>query len=256
MQVERQPNVRRPPYPEAAASWMIGAAKARVLDLGSGNGGFAQMLFDLGHGVFCLDRQAETVAAVAARLGTNLHVAARVESLPFLSRQFDVVTASQSLHRFAPGLALTEIARVLRPGGHLAVAYNTRDDTVPWVTRLIGLMQQAYPDSMIGDYGVDALDAVEESPYFTQLARKNFRNWVPITRGGLIAMVERRPSTEKLAADVRTQLLAEVGNLYDTSARPPEPLLLPYQASCWRAVVDHTGLVLDDDDVDALEIRL
>ena len=44
-----------------------------------------------------------------------------------------MVTSSQNLHKFAPGLALSEIARVLRPGGHLAVAYNTRDDTVPWV---------------------------------------------------------------------------------------------------------------------------
>jgi SAM-dependent methyltransferase len=235
---------------------MVGGSKARVLDLGSGTGAFAQMLYELGHQVFCLDRQPETVAALAGRLGTKLHVAARVESLPFLSRRFDVVTASQSLHRFAPGLALTEIARVLRPGGHLALAYNTRDDTVPWVKRLIALMQSADPDSMIGDYGVEAVETVTESPYFAQPERRNFRNWVPITRGGLIAMVERRPSTAKLAPDERAQLLAEVGNLYDTSARPPEPLLLPYQASCWRAAVDHSSLVLDDDDVDALEIKL
>jgi SAM-dependent methyltransferase len=248
-------STRRSPYPEAAPVWMVGESKARVLDLGSGNGAFAQMLFDLGHEVFGLDRHPETVATLARRLGTKLHVAARVESLPFLSCHFDVVTASQSLHRFAPGLALTEIARVLRPGGHLAVAYNTRDDTVPWVKRLIGLMRQADADSMVGDFGVDALEAVAESPYFTQLERRNFRNWVPTTRDGLIAMVERRPSTALLAPDVRAELLAAVGNLYDTSARPPEPLLLPYQASCWRAVVDHTGLVLDED-VDHLEIKL
>jgi hypothetical protein len=68
-------------------------------------------------------------------------------------------------------------------------------------------------------------------------------------------MVERRPTTARLQPDVRAQLLAEVGNLYDTSARPPEPLLLPYQASCWRAVVDHSSLALEGDR-DALHIRL
>ena len=54
---------------------------------------------------------------------------------------------------------------------------------------------------------------------------------------------------------MRAKLLAEVGDLYDTSARAPEPLLLPYQASCWRAVVDHSGLALEADR-DALHIRL
>jgi hypothetical protein len=44
--------------------------------------------------------------------------------------------------------------------------------------------------------------------------------------------------------------------LYDSIARPPEPLLLPYRASCWRAEVDHTGLVLGEDDLDVVQIRL
>ena len=246
---------RRTPYPAAAAAWMVGEERARVLDLGSGRGGFAAMLHDAGHEVFGLDRDVEVVAHLAARLGTRLHVAGQVESLPFLSCHFDVVTASQTLHRFAPGLALTEIARVLEPGGHLAVAFNTRDDTVPWVRRLTALMQQAEPESMRGDFGLESAAALEESPYFVELERRNFRNWVPITRGGLVTMVERQPWASTLAEDVRAGLLAAVGELYDTSARPPEPLLLPFQASCWRARVDHSELALDDD-ADALEIRL
>ena len=234
---------------------MVGDQRARVLDVGCGNGAFAEMLHECGHEVFAIDRDLDAVAVLHDRLGTRLHVVGQVESLPFLSCHFDVVTASQSLHRFAPGLALTEMARVLKPRGRLAVAYNTRDDTVPWVRRLIALMQQADPDAMKGDYGVDSVDAVAESPYFVDLERRNFRNWVPITRAGLLAMVERRPTTARLEPDVRAQLLAEVGDLYDTSARPPEPLLLPYQASCWRAVVDHSGLDIEAAG-EALHIRL
>ena len=51
-------------------------------------------------------------------------------------------------------------------------------------------------------------------------------------------------------------MLTEVGALYDSSARPPEPLLLPYRAACWRAQVDHSGLVLADEDLDAVQISL
>lgn len=247
---------RRSPYPDAAPAWAVGERRRRVLDLGSGHGGFAQMVCEAGHEVFCLDRNPGRVAALPERLGTRLHVAGQVESLPFLSCHFEVVTAAQTLHRFAPGLALTEIARVLNPGGHLAVVYTIRDDTVPWVKRLVALMHQADPQAMRGDFGVDSLDAVADSPYFGPLERRNFRTWVPITRAGLVTMVERRSSVARLDPEARTLLLAEVGQLYDSSARAPEPLLLPYHTACWRIPVDHSRLVLDNLDEDALQIRL
>lgn len=247
---------RRTLYPEPAPGWLVGDGRRRVLDLGSGAGAFAQLVADLGHEVFCLDRDSTQVAAVSERLGTRLHLVGQAEALPYESCHFDVVTAAQTLHRFAPGLALSEIARVLVPGGHLAVAYNTRDDTVPWVKRLTRLMQEADPEAMTGDFGVDSLDAVADSPYFGPLERKDFRNWVPITRNGLVGMVERRDATAKLPTDVREQLLREVGELYDNSARPPEPLMLPFRASCWRAVVDHAQLSLAPTDDDGLDIPL
>lgn len=235
---------------------MVGGTRRRILDLGSGTGAFAQSLVDEGHEVFCIDRDLAAVAAATERLGTRLHVVGQVESLPYLSCHFDVVTASQNLHKFAPGLALSEVARVLRPGGHLAVAYNTRDDTVPWVRRLTALLQRHDPQAMRGDYGIESLGDVTDSPYFGDLVRRDFRNWVPITRKGLVAMVERRPATASLDQGTRQALLDEVAGLYDSIARPPEPLLLPYRASCWRAEVDHSGLVLDEDDFDVVQIRL
>jgi SAM-dependent methyltransferase len=246
----------RAPYPDAAAAWMVAEGPQRVLDLGSGTGSFAAMLRRAGHEVFCLDRDIDLVAKLPDRLGTRLHVAGQVESLPFLSCHFDVVTASATLHRFAPGLAMTEIARVLKPGGHLAVVYNTRDDTVPWVKRLSLLLQDADPQAMRGDFGADSVNAVADSPYFARLEHRNFRNWVPITRPQLLAMVERRPAVRDLEPRRRAQLLADVGTVYDGSARPPDPLLLPFQTSCWRAEVDHTKIAIDDDLDDVLQIAL
>jgi SAM-dependent methyltransferase len=235
---------------------MVAEDHQRVLDLGSGTGAFAVLLHRAGHEVFGLDRAVDRVAGLADRLGTRLHVAGQVESLPFLSCHFDVVTAAATLHRFAPGLALTEIARVLRPGGRLAVAYNTRDDTVPWVRRLSDILQRADPNAMRGDFGAESVDQVADSPYFLHLERRNFRNWVPITRPQLLAMVERRPAVRALEQWAREELLAEVGQLYDSSARVPDPLLLPFQASCWRAEVDHSRMAIGDDWDDVLQIAL
>jgi SAM-dependent methyltransferase len=246
----------RTPYPEAAVAWMVGPEPMRVLNLGTGGGGFAAMLCDRGHEVFCIDRRVELVASLPARLGTRTHVVGQVESLPFLSCNFDVVTTAQTLHHFAPGLALSEIARVLKPGGYLAIAYNTRDDTVPWVRRLITLMRGVDPESMRGEYGEDCVKTVAESPYFGLLERRNFRNWMPITREGLIGMVERRPAVGKLNPVARERLVREVGSLYDTSARAHEPLMLPFQTSCWRVEVDHSKLVITEDLEDVLRIKL
>ena len=162
-------SARRTLYPAAAPAWMVGGPRRRILDLGSGLGSFAS----------CWSRRDTRSSASTGTStswppppngGTRLHVAGQVESLPYLSCHFDVVTSSQNLHKFAPGLALSEIARVLRPGGHLAVAYNTRDDTVPWVRRLTALLQQNDPEAMRGDYGIESLGDVTDSPYFTDLS--------------------------------------------------------------------------------------
>jgi SAM-dependent methyltransferase len=235
---------------------MVGPEPMRVLDLGAGRGGFATMLCDVGHEVFCIDRTVELIAGLPARLGTRRHVVGRVESLPFLSCHFDVVTAAQTLHHFPPSLALSEIARVLKPGGHLAIAYNTRDDTVPWVRRLIALVREADPEAMRGDYGEDSVEKVAESPYFGLFERRNFRNWMPITRDGLISMVDQRPAVGRLNPLARERLLREVGALCDSSARRPDPLMLPFQTSCWRVEVDHSKLVISDDFDDVLRIKL
>jgi SAM-dependent methyltransferase len=249
--------VRRTLYPPAAVDWLTGDRPAsRILDLGSGTGAFARLLVDRGHEVFCIDRDIEAVAELPERLGTRRHVAGQVESLPYLSCHFDVVTASANLHRFAPGLALSEIARVLKPGGSLAVAYNVRDDTVPWVKRLATVLRQADASAIAGEYGLESLQSVTDSPYFGEVAQRDFRNWVPIDRAGLIGLVERRPETAGLAPADRERLLADVGAIYDNSARPPEPLLLPYKAACFRARVDHSALVLADEDSDVVQISL
>ena len=71
----------------------------------------------------------DRVAELPDRLGTRLHVAGQVESLPFLSCHFDVVTASATLHRFAPGLALPRSPGYSSPAA--ASPWRTTPETTP-----------------------------------------------------------------------------------------------------------------------------
>ncbi|CAM9141324.1 unnamed protein product [Phaeothamnion confervicola] len=58
------------------------------------------------------------------------------EDLPLADASCAAVVAAQSFHWMASPCCVTEFARVLRPGGVLALLWNTRDESVPWVAAL------------------------------------------------------------------------------------------------------------------------
>ncbi len=106
----------------------------RLLDLGCGGGRHAFAAFRLGARVVALDAQAEEIAKVRNTIGAMVE-AAEVPSdeeagvvqadalrLPFLDSSFDRIIASEVLeHIDEDRTAMSELARVLRPGGTIAV---------------------------------------------------------------------------------------------------------------------------------------
>ena len=99
----------------------------RVLDAGSGSGPLSAALRDRGAAVTGLDASAAMVDLARRRLGedADLHVADLGEPLPFGGAEFDLVVASLVLHYLQDWSGpLTELRRVLRPGGRLLVSVN------------------------------------------------------------------------------------------------------------------------------------
>jgi arsenite methyltransferase len=101
-----------------------------VLDLGSGSGTdvfcAALLARPTGRavGVDFTDAQLEKASRLRSRAGISqaVFVDARIEALPFADERFDVVM-SNGVINLAPhkGLVFAEAARVLRPGGRLAI---------------------------------------------------------------------------------------------------------------------------------------
>ncbi|MDO5500129.1 MAG: class I SAM-dependent methyltransferase [Propionibacteriaceae bacterium] len=242
-------------YPAAAVEWLTGGGRRTVLDVGSGDGRLAALLADAGHRVTTVDSNLDHVRRIAERVPTALACVAQAESLPLRSFRFDVVTVQESVTHFAPGLALSEFARVLRMGGHLAVVFTSRDDTVPWVKRLARRIQEDDPTAMVGAYGQETLAALEGSAYFPDIERRTFRHWIPITRDELLTMVRRRPTIARLPDEQVAALLADVSAMYDALAKGPGHLLLPYQADCRRLQVEHGDLTMPIHD-DGLRISV
>ncbi|WP_286956216.1 class I SAM-dependent methyltransferase [Brevibacterium sp. UBA7493] len=130
----------RPGYPADAIDAVLAEAADRqldVCDLGAGTGLLSRdLLLD--------DRVAELTAVdpdeqLLARNPAQVRVGT-AEAIPLPDASVDIVTAAQAWHWFDPQAAGAEIARVLRPGGRLAILNNQLDVRIPWVLRLARIM--------------------------------------------------------------------------------------------------------------------
>jgi ArsR family transcriptional regulator len=96
-----------------------------VLDVGSGDGAMAELIAGSARSIVCLDVSLPVEAAAAARLARFAHVrsvCADMHALPMRDESFDCVLLFNVLAcSQEPARALSEAARVLRPGGTLAL---------------------------------------------------------------------------------------------------------------------------------------
>ena len=123
----------RPGYPEDAVRWLAGSEPCDVVDLGAGTGKLTRSLVALGHRVTAVEPLPEMLAQLRSAVPGATAVTGTAESMPLADGAADVVTVAQAFHWFDHAAALREIARVLRPGGRIALVWNTRDDTEEWV---------------------------------------------------------------------------------------------------------------------------
>jgi SAM-dependent methyltransferase len=100
----------------------LGALRgSKVLEIGCGTGRLAQALEDRALArVWAVDAS-ERMVARAKSLGVNARLA-RAEALPFKAGWFDAVVMRMSLHLVDRPRTLANAARVLRPGGRIAIA--------------------------------------------------------------------------------------------------------------------------------------
>jgi SAM-dependent methyltransferase len=162
-----------------------------------------------------------TAPGAAAILGS-------AEVIPLPDAYADAVTAAQSFHWFELEAAVPEIARVLRPNGRLALVWNVRDDTEPWVARLstlIGSESVALPDVSV---------PLDESGLFGPVERASFGFSQPLDRETLLDLVVSRSYCAKLPEAERKPVLDAVAELFDEHATDGR-IGLPYVTDCYRA---------------------
>jgi ubiquinone/menaquinone biosynthesis C-methylase UbiE len=232
----------RPSYPAEAVAHVVGHGRispgTRVLDLAAGTGKLTRLLVPTGAEVVAV----EPVAAMRDRLARLLPgvevLDGTAEALPLPAGSVDAVTVAQAFHWFDPPVALAEIHRVLRAGGHLFLVWNTRDRTHDWVRRFGELLVDGPGAERPYDsyYDVDYAAVVAAAGGFTPAERWEHAWEQPTDPDLLVARAESVSVVGTLPPDRRAAVLDRVRDLArthpDLAGRAAFPF--PYTTMVYR----------------------
>ena len=220
----------RPTYPRDAAVWLTSEEPLTVLELGAGTGKLTEQLVALGHDVHATEPDPAMLEILKSRLPGVRATEGAAEEIDGPDNMYDVVVAAQSFHWFDQDRAIPEIARVLRPGGSIALVWNERDERIPWVRRLGGIIGTQEQDT-------DPTEVLQRSLQFLYVQTETFKHWQTVDRRSIQDLVRSRSNVAVLDDDAREAKLQELLAFYDEYGRGMDGMQLPYLTRCFRAKV-------------------
>jgi SAM-dependent methyltransferase len=223
----------RATFPAAAVEAIlaeVGAAPGRtLLELGAGTGKLTRALTGRGARVIALEPVAEMRARLADTAPDAEPLDAVAEAIPLDDASVDAVIVAQAYHWFDPEAATSEVARVLRPGGAVALVWNRRDENAAWMRELSRILDTRSGDAPRYRNGTWRR-RFDGNRAFAPL---ELRTWPHRGAGGRDVVMARVASMSFVAAlddEPRAALLAEVAQLVDThpDTRGRDDVALPY----------------------------
>jgi SAM-dependent methyltransferase len=189
----------RPEYPAEAIAWIVEELDLRegriVLDLGAGTGKLTRALVPTGARVIAVEPGEQMLAELRRLLPDIETKLGAAEAIPLADRSVDAVTAGQAFHWFRHDEAVPELHRVLRPGGAVALIWNSRDDERPVQREVSDLIAPFMPRGR-PRVGASTL-ALAESDLFGPVEKRTFPFVQQLDADGLAA---RMASTSFVAA--------------------------------------------------------
>jgi ubiquinone/menaquinone biosynthesis C-methylase UbiE len=143
----------RPGYPpELITALLEGLGDPRSLnaaDIGSGTGIFTRLLLERGVAVSGVEPNAGMRRAAEGALHSSENftsVAGSAEDSGLADASIDLLTAAQAFHWFPNARTRTEFARILKPGGRLALIWNRRRVREPFQRAYEALLREFAPE--------------------------------------------------------------------------------------------------------------
>lgn len=162
----------RPGYPPGVIELLRTEAglgpESTVADIGAGTGIFTRLLLETGAAVHAIEPNGPMREALVASVGGSSRLRAHAtpaEATGLPDASIDLITAAQAFHWFDLDAAGREFRRILRPGGAVALVWNTRrEDTTAFLAAYEMLLRRWSPDYRAVDHRNVGLDSIE--PFF------------------------------------------------------------------------------------------
>lgn len=206
----------RPTYARAA----IGVIKQRVpagavvVDLAAGTGILSGQLRRAGMAVLSIEPVPEMLGQLRLTLPEVPVVRAVPEALPLASGSVDAVTVGEALQWFGDS-AVSELRRVLRVGGVLAIARNRRGENVDWMARYGEILRFGL-DGALPHVPRDPERIVASAGGFSAADHVSITNPRLCTPGELVRQAASTSFVAAAPADVRSSVLGRVRELART----------------------------------------
>jgi SAM-dependent methyltransferase len=227
----------RPSYPPDAVAWIVDALAIThgrdVADVAAGTGKFTRLLAPTGAWIVAV----EPVEGMRARLPRMPVAAASAERLPFREESLDAITVAQAFHWFDATAALAEFHRVLRPGGRLALVWNARDRSVPWVDEVWSIMDRVEKRAPWRAHDEWRDSAFVDTPWFGPLHEATFHHEQMLSPADVVERVRSVSHVAVLPPERRDAVLDEVRTLLrdDPATAGRDTLALPYRVDAFWA---------------------
>jgi SAM-dependent methyltransferase len=167
----------RPEYPPEAIDWIaaeLGLRAGRtVLDLGAGTGKLTRALLRTGARVIAVEPGEAMLAELRRVLPQVEEMQGAAEAIPLEEDSVDAITVGQAFHWFRHDDALPELHRVLRPGGAVALVWNSRDQDRPVQREVTDLIKAFIPEGR--PPAGNSSQALEASELFGPVETRSFR---------------------------------------------------------------------------------
>ncbi len=197
----------RPSWPAAAVESVGLPRSATVLDLGAGTGKLTRVLLEHFDRVIAV----EPLEGMRALIPAGAEVlSGTAESIPLPDESVDGVFCGESFHWFDWPRALPEIARVLRPGGSVAMFWNRGTGRRPWPEKVDDLLDRIADSPGEKRYEAFAWREAFAGHPFEPLRHEVFPNEEEISAGALVARIGSWSNFTTLPAGKREHLLEEL----------------------------------------------
>lgn len=203
----------RPSYPREAVDLLIEKLSLHagnlVVELGAGTGKLTRMFNEVSASLFSV----EPVPAMRDQLRRAVPlvpvVAAVAEAVPIADHSVDAVVAGTAFHWFRGDDALSEIARVLRPGGGVGLVWNNPDRTTSWVSEVWEIVDQ-HRGEVPGNRDLRWREAFDRATSFTSLEHRTFSYEDELSIDDLLVRVASISFIAALPEDQRNAVLERV----------------------------------------------